>query len=110
MQTFKDTQTNQVWQFEDDVLIKEVGNHRLFYAPHQLENRWTLPRRSNRSTSRNSAWRRAIPWRGRRPPGTSAVRHFPVLTSQVRAGAKFSRSPFFSYPSGLAITRQPSFT
>ncbi|MBR8654452.1 hypothetical protein KDH83_14210 [Achromobacter sp. Marseille-Q0513] len=43
MQTFKDTQTNQVWQFEDDVLVKEVGSHRLFYALHQLDKPLDVP-------------------------------------------------------------------
>ena len=98
MQTFKDTQTNQVWQFEDDVLVRKSAAIACSTRRINWTSRWTFPRRSNRSTSTNSARRRSILWRDRRPPGTSAVRHFPVLTSQVRAGAKFSRSPFFRIP------------
>ena len=109
MQTFKDTQTNQVWQFEDDVLIKEVGNHRLFYAPHQLKNRWTFPRRSNRSTSRNSAWRRAIPGAvGARPNISRPPLPRPHIPGPRRR--EVLALALLSYPSGLAITRQPSFT
>jgi hypothetical protein len=34
MQTFKDSQTSQFWQFEDDITVQEVEGGRVFVSPH----------------------------------------------------------------------------
>ncbi|MNI57335.1 hypothetical protein D3C73_1123900 [compost metagenome] len=34
MQTFKDADTGQFWQFEDDVTVQEVAGGRIFVSPH----------------------------------------------------------------------------
>lgn len=39
MQTFKDTETGQYWQFEDDVLVREGR----FFAPHDLDTPLDVP-------------------------------------------------------------------
>lgn len=34
MQTFKDPQTGEFWQFEDDITVQEVEGGRVFVSPH----------------------------------------------------------------------------
>lgn len=53
MKTFKDTQTGQHWQFDDDVVVEEDQGHdhdsgftftrRFFFAPNDLNTRLNVP-------------------------------------------------------------------
>ena len=98
MQTFKDTQTNQVWQFEDDVLIKEGRQPSAVLRAHQLEKPLDVPATLEPFDIEEFRLAQGDPWRGRAPARNISRPPLPVLTSQVRAGASSRARPSFRIP------------